>query len=104
MRHDYAASHRFGHAVHGELRTGFRIQMPQDRYGNDPDGLIADMSELGLDPYPEDDFQYIVDGVPRALALASRMSGVLLSADFLDEPLLGGIITVPVPNDESERI
>jgi hypothetical protein len=103
MRHDYAASHRFGHAVNGELRTGFAVQTPQDRYGDDPDGLIADMSELGLDPYPEDDFQYISDGVPRALALASRLSGVLFTADLLDEPLLGGIITIPVPNDD-ERV
>ncbi|TMR36941.1 hypothetical protein ETD85_09315 [Nonomuraea zeae] len=59
------------------------------------------MRELGLDPEPAGTgLQYLSDSVAPALALASRISGVLLDQEMVQgEPLLGGIITTPVPHE-----
>ncbi|GIH73457.1 DUF6461 domain-containing protein [Sphaerimonospora thailandensis] len=99
MRHDYAASHHFGHAADGEVRTVFRPEWPGERWGSHPDALNEDMRELGLDPEPADEFESVSDSVPRVLALAGRISGVLFDPAIQDELLLGGIITNPVPDD-----
>ncbi|GGK94371.1 hypothetical protein Ppa06_64820 [Planomonospora parontospora subsp. parontospora] len=102
MRHDYAASHAFRHAADGRIRTAFRPQTPQERWGSHPDALNEDMRELGLEPEPDEEFQYLPGSVPAALALASRISGVLFTPALLDGPLLGGVITDPVPADAPE--
>ncbi|MEU1720391.1 DUF6461 domain-containing protein [Nonomuraea sp. NPDC005692] len=99
MRHDYAASHDFEHAADGRIRTAFRPQRPQERWGSHPDALNEDMRELGLEPEPADGFQYLSGPIPAALALASRISGVLFTPALLDAPLLGGVITDRAPND-----
>ncbi|GAT71490.1 hypothetical protein PS9374_07181 [Planomonospora sphaerica] len=99
MRHDYAASHDFEHAVDGRIRTAFRPQAPQERWGSHPDALNEDMRELGLEPEPDEEFQYLSDSIPAALALASRICGVLFTPALLDGPLLGGVITDQVPSD-----
>ncbi|MER6509406.1 DUF6461 domain-containing protein [Nonomuraea sp. NPDC001636] len=99
MRHNHAASHDFEHAADGRIRTAFRPQTPQERWGSHPDALNEDMRELGLDPEPADEFQYLSGRVPAALALASRISGVLFTPELLDAPLLGGVITDHAPND-----
>ncbi|MFF4197485.1 DUF6461 domain-containing protein [Nonomuraea sp. NPDC001831] len=99
MRHDYAASHDFEHAADGRIRTAFRPQTPQERWGSHPDALNEDMRELGLEPEPADEFQYFSGCVPAALALASRISGVLFTPALLDAPLLGGVVTDRVPDD-----
>ncbi|WP_169980108.1 DUF6461 domain-containing protein [Microbispora sp. H10836] len=101
MRHDYAASHHFAHAVDGELRTAFRLEWPQERWGAQPDALNAEMRELGLTPSgPQEKSRYRHEIVALALALASRLSGVLFHRDMVEsDALLGGIITAPVPDD-----
>ncbi|MGW3352295.1 DUF6461 domain-containing protein [Nonomuraea rubra] len=99
MRHDYAASHRFMHAVDGEVRTGFRPQWPQERWGTRPDALNGHMAELGLPTEPEDELDTWDEVVPASLALAGRISGVLFDTEVLGEPMFGGIITAPVPDD-----
>ncbi|NJP91826.1 hypothetical protein HCN51_20580 [Nonomuraea sp. FMUSA5-5] len=102
MRHDYAASHAFGHAADGRVRTAFRPQTPQERWGSHPDALNEDLRELGLDPDPEGEFPYLSGSVPKALALASRISGVLFTPALLEGPLLGGVITDAAPDDLRE--
>ncbi|WP_327586087.1 DUF6461 domain-containing protein [Nonomuraea sp. NBC_00507] len=102
MRHNYAASHDFEHAADGRIRTAFRPQTPQERWGSHPDALNEDMRELGLEPEPDEEFQYLSGSVPAALALASRISGVLFTPALLDGPLLGGAITDAVPDDPRE--
>ncbi|NUO96885.1 MAG: hypothetical protein HOW71_35235 [Nonomuraea sp.] len=99
MRHDYAASHDFQYATDGRIRTAFRPQRPQERWGSHPDALNEDMRDLGLEPEPADEFQYLSGSVPAALALASRISGVLFTPALLDGSLLGGVITDPAQND-----
>ncbi|MGW0594950.1 DUF6461 domain-containing protein [Streptosporangium sp. NPDC002607] len=102
MRHNYASSHDFEHAVDGRIRTAFRPQTPQERWGSHPDALNEDMRELGLKPEPDEEFQYLPGSIPAALALASRICGVLFTPALLDGPLLGGVITDPVPGDPPE--
>ncbi|MBG0825753.1 hypothetical protein HS048_34275 [Planomonospora sp. ID91781] len=101
MRHDYAASHRFQHAADGRIRTAFRPQWPQERWGSHPDTLNDDMRALGLEPEPDKELGSLPGpvSVSAALALASRISGVLFTPAMLDGPLLGGIITDPAPED-----
>ncbi|MDX3101711.1 hypothetical protein PW035_12790 [Nonomuraea angiospora] len=60
------------------------------------------MRELGLEPEPEEEFPFVPRSVPAALALASRISGVLFTPALLDGPLLGGVITDAVPDDPRE--
>ncbi|MEW9555391.1 DUF6461 domain-containing protein [Nonomuraea sp. NPDC050783] len=102
MRHNYATSHDFEHATDGRIRTAFRPQTPQKRWGSHPDALNEDMRELGLEPEPDEEFQYLSGSVAAALALASRISGVLFTPALLDGPLLGGVITDAVPDDPRE--
>ncbi|WP_459801023.1 DUF6461 domain-containing protein [Herbidospora sp. RD11066] len=88
MRHEYAASHYFGHAVDGDLRTAFRPNYPKERNGSTPDALLDDMRDLGLNPEPED--YYLGGMVAPALALAGRITGVVFTADLFQDPLYGG--------------
>ncbi|GAA2213955.1 hypothetical protein GCM10009850_094190 [Nonomuraea monospora] len=102
MRHDYAAAHDFEHAVDGRIRTAFRPQLPHERWGTHPDALNEDLRELGLEPEPDEELQYLPGTVPAALTLASRISGVLFTPALLDMPLLGGVITDAAPADPQE--
>ncbi|MED7924567.1 DUF6461 domain-containing protein [Nonomuraea sp. LP-02] len=103
-RHDYAAEHSFEYAVDGESVTGYRLRHPHDRYGSDPDRLNDHMRELGMAlEMPEGDdaacdavWQLNYDtAVPRAFALAARITGVSFTPDLLDRPMLVGPVVDP---------
>ncbi|MEU7742163.1 DUF6461 domain-containing protein [Nonomuraea sp. NPDC049158] len=96
LRHDYA-SDCFGYAVDGELITSFNPMIPAWRSGSDPDRLVDVMRDVGFDPtYAPGDADErearavkhpSVDG---ALLLAARLTGVMLTQDVLNAPLVAG--------------
>ncbi|WP_223190943.1 DUF6461 domain-containing protein [Nonomuraea terrae] len=95
-RHDYAAEHSFEYAIDGTIVTGYRLRHPHDRYGSAPDRLNTFMRELGmrLDNPPDEaawDNNYST-AAPRGFALAAKVTGVPLTPDMLDRPLLVGPI------------
>jgi hypothetical protein len=99
-RHDYAAEHSFEYAIDGTIVTGYRLRHPYERYGSDPDRLNGFMRELGMGlDTPEDkaardaaweDNYYTA--VPRGFALAAKVTGVPLTPDMLNRPMLVGPI------------
>lgn len=108
-RHDYAV-HSLEYAIGGTIVTGHRLWYPHIRWGSEPDRLNDYMRELGMELDMTDD-GYIYDadedepesnsdawdislstGVPRAFALAAKVTGVSFTADMLDQPLLIGPI------------
>ncbi|MEU6742783.1 DUF6461 domain-containing protein [Streptosporangium sandarakinum] len=91
-RHDYA-HHRFAYAADGQVLTSFNPQFPGTREGADPGHLDGHLRELGIDPAADDQ---IDNHLPAALALVSRISGVMLTPAHLEGPLLGGRITTPL--------
>ncbi|WP_425460139.1 DUF6461 domain-containing protein [Herbidospora galbida] len=62
---------------------------PLDRRGPEPDRLNRHLRELGIDPAAEDS---IDNPNTMALALASRVTGVLITPDDLRRPVLGAAI------------
>lgn len=108
-RHDYAL-HSLEYAIGGTIVTGHRLWYPHIRWGSDPDRLNDYMRELGMElDMTDDDYIYDADedepesnsdawdinlstGVPRAFALAAKVTGVSFTADMLDQPLLIGPI------------
>ncbi|MEV0251894.1 DUF6461 domain-containing protein [Nocardia sp. NPDC050712] len=108
-RHDYAV-HSLEYAVDGTIVTGHRLWYPHIRWGCDPDRLNDYMRELGMElDMTDDDYIYDADedepeshadawdisvstGVPRAFALAAKVTGVSFTADMLDQPLFIGPI------------
>ncbi|WP_371783291.1 DUF6461 domain-containing protein [Streptosporangium subroseum] len=88
-RQDYA-HHRFTYALDGQVITSFEPSHPLSRWGTDPDRLNARLRELGIEPTADD---WIENAVPAALALASRLSGVVLTPAHLEQPLPGA----PIP-------
>ncbi|WP_432927984.1 DUF6461 domain-containing protein [Microbispora sp. CA-135349] len=96
-RHDYGHD-RFSYSVDGELVTSFDPMFPEDRWGAAPDRLLSDMAELGLDP-DRAPGEPVANRIAAALALAGRVSGVLVSEDDLTWPMLGARITTRVPDD-----
>ncbi|WP_232840279.1 DUF6461 domain-containing protein [Nocardia aurea] len=108
-RHDYAV-HSLEYAIDGTIVTGHRLWYPHIRWGADPDRLNDYMRELGMElDMTEDDYIYDADedepesnsdawdisvstGVPRAFALAAKVTGVSFTVDMLDQPLLVGPI------------
>ncbi|NRQ31473.1 hypothetical protein HII36_06410 [Nonomuraea sp. NN258] len=75
VQRDRGAHDRFIYAVDGQVVTSFTPSRPFDRRGSDPDRLNGHLRLLGIDPTGDD----IVDNaVPAALALASRISGVVI--------------------------
>ncbi|WP_066360528.1 DUF6461 domain-containing protein [Herbidospora mongoliensis] len=90
LRHDFSSSGHFAHAVDGELRTRFDPNDPFDRKGAVPDALNDALRDLGLDPDDED--AEWDDGTAEALALASRVTGVVFTAGLFEGSLYGGIL------------
>ncbi|MEV6279975.1 DUF6461 domain-containing protein [Nocardia sp. NPDC051832] len=108
-RHDYAV-HSLEYAIDGTIVTGHRLWYPHIRWGSEPDRLNDYMRELGMElDMTDDDYIYDADedepesnsdawdinlstGVPRAFALAAKVTGVSFTADMLDQPLLIGPI------------
>jgi hypothetical protein len=88
QRHDYAQHHVI-YAVDGRLVTDINPGFPIDRQGADPDRLDRHLRELGIDPAASDS---IDNPVPAALALASRITGVMLTPEHLRRPILGAAI------------
>ncbi|MFI7610958.1 histone-like nucleoid-structuring protein Lsr2 [Nonomuraea terrae] len=87
-RHDYA-QHQVTYAVDGRLITDINPGFPRDRQGVDPDRLNRHLRELGIDPAAGDS---IDNSIPAALALASRITGVMLTPQHLRRPILGAAI------------
>ncbi|WP_244975910.1 DUF6461 domain-containing protein [Nocardia huaxiensis] len=105
--HGYA-EHSLEYAVDGTIVTGHRLEHPHDRWGCDPDRLNDYMRELSMDLEPDlTDNDHISDPeddesdydpwdisysspVPRAFALAAKVTGVSFTADMLDQPMLIG--------------
>ncbi|WP_051760271.1 DUF6461 domain-containing protein [Herbidospora cretacea] len=88
LRHDYAQDH-LAHAVDGHVTTDINPAYPIDRQGTDPDGLNRHLRDLGIDPAADDS---IDNPIPMALALATRITGVLITPDDLRRPVLGAAI------------
>ncbi|GAA3250319.1 DUF6461 domain-containing protein [Nonomuraea helvata] len=75
VQRDRGAHDRFIYTLDGQVMTSFTPSRPFDRQGNDPDRLNGCLRMVGIDPTRDD----IVDNaVPAALALASRISGVVI--------------------------
>lgn len=98
-RHDYAED-SFVYAVDGIVVTGFNPRSPCDRHGSDADRLNELMRAAGLPPEePEDGAKgeelwddLLEHGLARVFALAARITGVSLTPNLLDGPLLIGAI------------
>ncbi|MCK2215583.1 Lsr2 family protein [Actinomadura sp. ATCC 31491] len=88
QRHDYA-QHQVSHAVDGRLSTVVNPGFPIDRDGANPDGLNRHLRELGIDPAAAD---HIDNPIPTALALAGRITGVMVSPQHLRRPILGAAL------------
>jgi Family of unknown function (DUF6461) len=84
---------KFNHAVDGEVRTAFDPCSPARRWGSEPDALVELMRTVGLS-----DEERLDDGLGAALRLADRITGVHLTAERLDEPVLLGRL-VPLLSD-----
>lgn len=99
-RHDYAAEHSFEYAIDGTQVIGYRLRHPYERYGSDPDRLNGFMRELGMGlDEPEDDVAWDAawednydTAVPRAFALAAKVTGVPFTPGLLRRPMLVGPI------------
>ncbi|WP_214415350.1 DUF6461 domain-containing protein [Sphaerisporangium fuscum] len=91
LRHDYYAN-EFAYAVDGELVTCFNYMHPTQRYGSDPDRLVDVMREVGFDPGREGDRTEDDKPIDRALRLAARLTGVVLTQEVLGGCLMGGVI------------
>ncbi|MEU8172120.1 histone-like nucleoid-structuring protein Lsr2 [Microbispora hainanensis] len=89
MRHDYAAGHDFAYALDGELVTGFDPSRPGTRWGTGPDRLNRHLRELGIDPASD---ERIDNAIPAVLALAGRISGVMVTPAHAERPVLGAVI------------
>ncbi|MET9302753.1 MULTISPECIES: DUF6461 domain-containing protein [Micromonospora] len=94
-RHDYA-EHSLDYAIDGTIVTGYRLEVPHERYGSDPDRLTDFTRELAMGPdEPPDQAAWDTaceDGssnaVPRGFALAAKVTGVSFAPDMLDRPML----------------
>ncbi|WP_327583396.1 DUF6461 domain-containing protein [Nonomuraea sp. NBC_00507] len=99
LRHDYATD-LFVYAIDRDRLTSFDPRKPAWRYGSDPDRLLDAMREVGVDPtyLPGGDVagdEDISTGAPtmsEALMLAARLTGVVLTPEVLNGPLVGGVV------------
>lgn len=89
MRHDYAARHYLAYAVDGVLVTDIDPTFPHNRRGSDPDRLNDHLRDLGIDPEAADQ---IDNPIEAALAIAARVTGVVLTQRHLRRPILGAAI------------
>ncbi|MFI7152098.1 DUF6461 domain-containing protein [Nonomuraea sp. NPDC050022] len=104
VQRDRGAHDRFIYAMDGQVVTSFAPSRPFDRQGSDPDRLNGHLRMLGIDPAGDD----IVDNaVPAALALASRISGVVivdLGGNEIPPPLAGRFGGAKILNPKSSRL
>ena len=104
VQRDHGAHDRFIYAADGQVVTSFTPSRPFDRQGSDPDRLNGYLRMLGIDPAGDD----IVDNaVPAALALASRISDVVivdLGDNDIPPPLVGRFSGAKILNRKSSRL
>ncbi|TMR94717.1 DUF6461 domain-containing protein [Nonomuraea basaltis] len=108
-RHDYATD-LFVYAIDGDRLTSFDPRKPAWRYGSDPDRLLDAMREVGVDPtyLPGGHVtgqEAISSGTPtmgEALMLAARLTGVVLTQEVLNGPLVGGAVHSPADDTLEE--
>ncbi|MEU6783067.1 DUF6461 domain-containing protein [Nonomuraea angiospora] len=88
------ASDLFAFAQNGELVTCFDPIDPTSRWGTDPDRLTDLMGSAGLFPdygrAGDDSDDGEPRGVAEALVLTAEITGVTLTPDILDEPMVAG--------------
>ncbi len=90
-RHDYA-EHSFLYAADGEIVTAFTPHASVNRWGSDPHRLKEPMRRVGL-PLTATTGKAAWDtrwddALPKAFALAATITGVTLTPDSFDGPLL----------------
>lgn len=103
-RHDYADD-SLAYAIDGTIVTGYNLTCPHLRHGSEPDRLNGFMRELGMtldrrdDEHDRDDEDDWDDSawetdyfaaVPRAFALAAKLTGVRFVPEILDRAMLVG--------------
>ncbi|WP_433177200.1 DUF6461 domain-containing protein [Actinoallomurus sp. CA-150999] len=98
-RHDYA-EHGFAYAVDGQVVTGFTPHQPDFRWGTDPDRLNELMNEVELSLDPAAGQHTYTSSIAWAFAVAYEITGVVLTPDTLDEPMLVGLIGPYAPSVE----
>jgi hypothetical protein len=86
------ASDYFIYVVDGEQITWFDQLCPQARAGSDPDRLVEEMREVGLDPDHDWEGPGIDGTFPRSFALAKRITGFPFSKAMLDMRFLAAVI------------
>lgn len=103
-RHDYA-THSLAYAIDSTLVTAHELQVPHIRWGSDPDrlndymrelGMVLDSSDNEIDWDAVGNINYNI-AVPRAFALAAKVTGVSFTPVMLNQPLLVGPIAYRWP-------
>lgn len=76
----------FVYAEDGDVLVEFEPMFTDLRVGSEPDVLLDDMREIGLNPDPrnEDDDEDLRPTTARAFALAERLTGVRVTQTLLD--------------------
>ena len=77
----------FTWAVDGDLRVSFDPLFCEERYGSQPDALLAEMTEAGFDPHGDPDDEVAELTSEAAFALAANLSGVRLTPVTLNESI-----------------
>ncbi|GAA2653640.1 DUF6461 domain-containing protein [Nonomuraea recticatena] len=80
---------KFVYAADGQVVTAFEPDFPGSRSGSDPDRLLARMAELGI-PTEDVDAYGWGDPIHQAFALAERVTGVRLTPEAIEHPVLIG--------------
>ncbi|MBF6347672.1 hypothetical protein IU448_01425 [Nocardia flavorosea] len=105
-RHDYAED-SLAHAIDGTIVSGYNLTCPHIRYGSEPDRLNGFMRELGMtldmrdrdnehdydDEYDRDESHWDTAysaAVPRAFALAAKLTQIRFIPEMLDRAMLVG--------------
>ncbi|SNT51498.1 hypothetical protein SAMN05216276_105360 [Streptosporangium subroseum] len=88
---------RFEYLVDGEVVTSFDLASPDWREGSDPDRFVEMMRDAGFDPDggPDDDdidFDESDDAEGSLFLLTARLTGVVLTREIFNGPLLGAIV------------
>jgi uncharacterized protein DUF6461 len=83
----------FSYWERGDRLVSF--ELPEDRWGSDPDRLRADMAATVGNG--DQHFEFAAEYYGRLLALAERITGVHIGPDFLDRP---GLIVGETSGDE----
>ncbi|GAA3155755.1 hypothetical protein GCM10020001_094630 [Nonomuraea salmonea] len=73
----------------GEYLTDLDPTFPRRRHGADPGRLNRHLRALGIDPAADD---RIENAIPAALAIASRITDVMITPQHLRRPALGAAI------------